>query len=61
MSNQSDQALVEKYLGARDEQSFRELYRRHTPALYALALRLCRSETASPPASIADVAFIAGH
>jgi RNA polymerase sigma-70 factor, ECF subfamily len=35
-----DQALVEKYLRRRDEHSFRELYRRHSPALYALALRL---------------------
>ena len=39
-----DQALVEKYLRRRDEHSFRELYRRHSPALYALALRLSASE-----------------
>lgn len=44
LSKKSDQALVEKYLSARDETSFRELYRRQTPALYALALRLCGSE-----------------
>jgi RNA polymerase sigma-70 factor, ECF subfamily len=42
--NKSDEALVETYLDHRDERSFRELYRRHTPALYALALRLCGSE-----------------
>lgn len=39
-----DQALVEKYLRRRDEHSFRELYRRHSPALYALALRLSESD-----------------
>ena len=44
MSHKDDQALVKEYLQLRDEQSFRELYRRHTPAFYALALRLCRSE-----------------
>ena len=44
MSHKDDQGLVKEYLQFRDEQSFRELYRRHTPALYALALRLCRSE-----------------
>ena len=40
----SDQVLVEKYLRGQDEMSFRDLYRRHTPGLYALALRLCGSE-----------------
>lgn len=32
--------MVRKFLSRRDESSFRELYRRHTPALYQLALRL---------------------
>jgi RNA polymerase sigma-70 factor, ECF subfamily len=45
LSDKTDQALVQKYIGARDERSFRELYRRHTPALYALGLRLCGSES----------------
>jgi RNA polymerase sigma-70 factor (ECF subfamily) len=40
-----DQELVQKYLAQRDEESFRQLYRRHTPALYGLALRLCRVES----------------
>jgi len=44
LSPTTDQGLVERYLRGRDEPSFRELYRRHTPALYALALRLCGSE-----------------
>lgn len=35
-----DLALVERFLRGRGEAAFRALYRAHTPALYALALRL---------------------
>ena len=35
-----DVALVERFLRGRGEDAFRALYRAHTPALYALALRL---------------------
>jgi RNA polymerase sigma-70 factor (ECF subfamily) len=35
-----DRKLAKQYLRRRDEEAFRELYRRHTPALYGLALRL---------------------
>lgn len=35
-----DLALVEQFLQRRGEDAFRALYRAHTPALYALALRL---------------------
>ncbi|HXD32814.1 MAG TPA: RNA polymerase sigma factor [Pyrinomonadaceae bacterium] len=35
-----DQRLVNKFLSTRNEHSFRQLYRRHTPNLYPLALRL---------------------
>jgi RNA polymerase sigma-70 factor (ECF subfamily) len=42
--DEDDQSLVNTYLRERDEQSFRELYRRHTSALYASALRLCGSD-----------------
>jgi RNA polymerase sigma factor (sigma-70 family) len=38
--NKADQVLVERFMRTRDEATFRELYRRHTPALYPLALRL---------------------
>lgn len=38
--NGTDEELVERFVRAADEAAFRELYRRHTPALYALALRL---------------------
>jgi RNA polymerase sigma-70 factor (ECF subfamily) len=35
-----DRALVERFLRGRGEDAFRALYRAHTAALYALALRL---------------------
>ena len=35
-----DHALVERFLRGRGEDAFRALYRAHTPALYALAVRL---------------------
>lgn len=35
-----DQRLVKRFLRTEDETSFRQLYRRHTPALYSLAIRL---------------------
>jgi RNA polymerase sigma factor (sigma-70 family) len=38
--SRTDEELVEGFVRAADEAAFRELYRRHTPALYALALRL---------------------
>lgn len=38
----SDQDLVDRYLRRRDEESFRELYRRYTPSLLGTALRLGR-------------------
>jgi RNA polymerase sigma-70 factor (ECF subfamily) len=36
----NDRALVERFLRGRGEDAFRALYRTHTAALYALALRL---------------------
>jgi RNA polymerase sigma-70 factor, ECF subfamily len=36
----SERKLVEEFLKTKDEQVFREIYRRHAPALYLLALRL---------------------
>lgn len=38
--NKADRVLVERFMRTRDEATFRELYRRHTQALYPLALRL---------------------
>ncbi len=40
LANLADRRLVSNFLARRDELSFRELYHRHTPALYQLALRL---------------------
>ena len=39
-----DAALVEQFLRARGDDAFRALYRAHTPALYALALRLAAGD-----------------
>jgi RNA polymerase sigma-70 factor (ECF subfamily) len=44
--DRTDRAIVEQFLRTRDEESFRTLYRRHTPALFALALRLLAHRTA---------------
>jgi RNA polymerase sigma-70 factor (ECF subfamily) len=39
-SQRTDRELVDAVLGHKDEQAFRELYRRHTPRLLALVTRL---------------------
>lgn len=41
MQHPLDRILVESFLLTRDEGVFRLLYRRHAPALWRLALRLC--------------------
>jgi RNA polymerase sigma-70 factor (ECF subfamily) len=41
-----DLALVERFLRGRSDDAFRALYRAHTPALYALALRLSGGDRA---------------
>ncbi len=41
MQHPLDRILVESFLLTRDESIFRLLYRRHAPALWRLALRLC--------------------
>jgi RNA polymerase sigma factor (sigma-70 family) len=41
-----DRDLVERYLRLREEAAFVALYRRHTPALFGLAARLCGGERA---------------
>ena len=40
MDTDTDRELVRDFLGRKDETAFRRLYRRHSPALYALSLRL---------------------
>ncbi len=39
-NHEADQVLVGRFMRTQDEATFRALYRRHTPALYPLALRL---------------------
>lgn len=39
-TDKTDPDLVERFMRTKDETTFRELYRRHTPYLYLLALRL---------------------
>jgi RNA polymerase sigma-70 factor (ECF subfamily) len=39
--NDDDRVLAQAFLSRHDEHAFRELYRRHSSALYRLALRLC--------------------
>ena len=40
----TDRMLVQRVLGTGDEHAFRELYRRHTPRVFALVLRVLGSE-----------------
>src|SRR6266511_362827 len=40
LSSADDRSLADTVAGAGDERAFRELYRRHTPALYQLVLRM---------------------
>jgi RNA polymerase sigma factor (sigma-70 family) len=45
-SPESDLQLVRRFLSSRSEEAFRALYRVHTPALFALALRLTGGQEA---------------
>jgi RNA polymerase sigma-70 factor (ECF subfamily) len=40
MDQEHDRSLAERFARHADERAFRELYQRHTPALFALAVRL---------------------
>jgi RNA polymerase sigma-70 factor (ECF subfamily) len=46
-TKEADRVLVENFIRNRDETTFREIYRRHTPVLYLLALRLLAGSEAS--------------
>lgn len=48
MTDGQDEAAIRRWLDGGSEEAFRHLYRRHTPYLYAFALRLAggRAETA---------------
>lgn len=49
-----DRTLVARFLRSRDEPSFRALYRRHTPALYGLSLRLLEPRRADAEDAVQD-------
>ncbi|HEY2956355.1 MAG TPA: RNA polymerase sigma factor [Candidatus Eisenbacteria bacterium] len=46
LSSVDDRSLADAVSGSGDERAFRELYRRHTPALYQLVLRMLGGMTA---------------
>jgi len=46
LTDDEDRRLVARFLDARDERSFRALYRRHAGTVYGLALRLCGGRAA---------------
>lgn len=50
----AERALVARFVRTRDEPAFRELYRRHTPALYGLALRLLARRPADAEDAVQD-------
>lgn len=52
-----DRRLVNKFIRSQDERSFRSLYRRHTPTLYRLALRLAGGIEADAQDLIQDTWF----
>jgi RNA polymerase sigma factor (sigma-70 family) len=53
-NDEADQVLVGRFMRTRDEATFRALYRRHTPALYPLALLLVGGSEAEAQDAIQD-------
>ena len=54
IAEKHDRELATEFLREGDEAAFRALYRRHTPALYALALRLAGGTEANAQDAIQD-------
>lgn len=54
MTRETDDPF-ESFVRRRDERSFRRLYREHTPALFALAMRLTRGEGADSEELVQEV------
>lgn len=52
--NADDRGLVDRFLRLQDEESFRALYRRHTPALYGLARRLLAASSGDAEDAVQD-------
>lgn len=53
-NEKTDRVLVKRFLRTGDETAFRELYRRHAPRLYALALRLAGGSEADAQDAVQD-------
>jgi RNA polymerase sigma-70 factor (ECF subfamily) len=51
---EADQTLVKRFVEKRDEETFREIYRRHTPALYRLAVRLLAGSEADAAEAVQE-------
>jgi len=47
VTDPTDRALLERVIASGDEAAFRDLYRRHTPALYRVAVRLTEDRDGS--------------
>lgn len=54
-TDEDDRLLVSRFLRTRDESSFRALYRRHTPALYAFSLRLLEHRAVDAEDAVQDM------
>jgi RNA polymerase sigma-70 factor (ECF subfamily) len=52
--SESDRGLVERFLAAREEAPFRELYRRHNPVLYRVAWRILAGSPAAAEDAIQE-------
>lgn len=59
MTEPDEFALIRRFLATRDEASFRELYRRATPALYRVAARLAWGSPV-PPDDIVQETWLRG-
>ncbi len=53
-TDEADRVLVSRFIRSQDEVTFRALYRRHTPALYPLALRLVGGSESEAEDAIQD-------
>jgi RNA polymerase sigma-70 factor (ECF subfamily) len=54
LNDEADRVLVGRFITTQDEATFRALYRRHTPALYPLALRLVGGSESAAEDAIQD-------
>lgn len=55
MTELHDRELVERFIRRKDEEAFRELFRRHSPRLYAVAFRMMAGRAADAEDIVQDV------